>query len=177
MHKIVPVIGLSGYMALHAFAGDSSAISPEAEAARKAVGEVVRLAERSEALFGRKADALSQLSDMTAQHSQLGWDGADAGPIDPTAADRAAAFVRAIPGYLPLPEFSPDPDGAISLDWMSSRGRSLSISIGPEDRLAFAWLDGIDRGHGAVFFDGEQIPGRILYELEHIADGDAVRAA
>ena len=138
--------------------------------ARKAIGDVVRSAELSEALFGRKADLLSLLTDLAAQHSQPGWDGADASTIDPTARSRAAAFVRAIPDYLPLPEFALDPDGAISLDWVSGRGRSLSIRVGPENRLAFAWLDGSDKGHGAVFFDGEQIPIRILYELGQIAE-------
>jgi hypothetical protein len=165
-------------MALHAFAGNSSAISPEAATARKTVGEVMRSAEHSEALFGRKAISLSQLTELAVQHSQPGWDGADASTIDPTARSRADAFVRAIPEYLPLPEFAPDPDGAISLDWVSGRGRSLSIRIGPENRVAFAWLDGSDTGHGAVFFDGEQIPIRILYELGQIAENAAtVRTA
>jgi hypothetical protein len=165
-------------MALHAFAGDTGAISPEAKAARKTVGEVVNFAEASEALFGRKSTALAQLSDMAAQHSQLGWDGADADPVDGAAAGRTRAFIRAIPDYLPLPEFSPEPDGEISLDWVADHGRSLSISIGPADRLAFAWLDGNDKGHGAVFFDGKQIPDRILQELDRIAqDAATFRAA
>jgi hypothetical protein len=178
MLRVVPVIGLSGYVALQAFAGGSSAVSPEADSARRAVEKVVISAERSEALFGRRAIALAQLRDTVAEHSQFGWDGADANPVDQIAVGRTTSFIRMIPDYFPLPEFSPDPDGAISLDWVSSRGRFLSISIGSEDRLAFAWLDGAERGHGTALFVGKQIPRRVVYELEQIAEEDAaVRAA
>jgi hypothetical protein len=178
MHRIVPVIGLSSYVALHAFAGDSSAISSEARTAHDAVEKVIDFAERSEVLFGTKAAALSQLTALVVEHSQAGWDGEDAKPIDPNAARLTRLFVRVIPEDIPLPEFSAEPDGAISLDWMAGRDRAFSISVGPRDRLAFAWLDGADRGHGAVFFDGKQIPPRILIELRQMAETYAgLRAA
>jgi hypothetical protein len=173
MLEDVRMTRLSGYMALQAFAEDNSAISSAALMAHEAAEKVVRFAERSEALFGRKAVALSQLTALTAEHSQAGWDGENASPIDPNALRVARLFVRAIPNDIPLPEFSAEPDGAISLDWAIRRERAFSISVGARDRLAFAWLDGTDRGHGVAFFDGKQIPSRILNELRQIGGSHA----
>jgi len=34
--------------------------------------------------------------------------------------------------------------------------------MGPNDRLAYAWLDGTDKGHAVARFDGERVPDRIL---------------
>lgn len=49
---------------------------------------------------------------------------------------RPVAFVRALPAGTPLPG-------------------CLSLSVGSAGRLAFAWIDGQDRGHGADHFDGQ----------------------
>ena len=67
-----------------------------------------------------------------------------------------------------LPEFSPEPDGSISLDWIMSRTRVFSISVSPRDRLAYAWLDGSDRGHGVATFDRSMIPQRILDGIDEV---------
>jgi hypothetical protein len=76
--------------------------------------------------------------------------------------------VRALPDYLPVPGFSPEPDGSISLDWIQSRTHLLSLSIGHTDRLAYAWLDGTDKGHGVVRFDGRNVPSRVVEAIEGI---------
>ena len=67
-----------------------------------------------------------------------------------------------------LPEFAPEPDGSISLDWIQSRARLYSLSIGHSNRLAYAWLDGADKGHGVVHFDGQNVPPRVLDGIKHI---------
>ena len=61
-----------------------------------------------------------------------------------------------------MPEFAPEPDGAISLDWIQSRHRLFTLSISASNRLAYAWLDGTDKGHGVARFDGRTIPRRVL---------------
>jgi hypothetical protein len=77
--------------------------------------------------------------------------------------------VRALPDNIPLPEFTPEPDGSISLDWIRSRNRVVSLSIGQSNRLAYAWLDGADRGHTVVHFDGQNVPSRVLNDIKAIA--------
>jgi hypothetical protein len=168
MYRIVPVVGLSGHIALQALAGGGSAISPEADAVHKAATEVAESAERSLALFGEKAAALSQLAAMATECSEQGWDGDAAAAIDPNAILSAKRFVRALPDGVPLPEFAPEPDGSISLDWIRSRNRLLSLSIGRSNRLAYAWLDGADKGHAVARFDGQNVPPRVLEAIKDI---------
>jgi hypothetical protein len=82
--------------------------------------------------------------------------------MDWVAVQTAVEFIRAMPDDLPLPEFAPEPDGSLSLDWIQSRNRLFSLSVGSTNRLAYAWLDGSDKGHGVAGFDGERIPLRII---------------
>jgi hypothetical protein len=168
-----------GYATLGAYARFGSAISPEAAAAQQSASAVIKSVERSHALFGGKSAAISTLMSMAEECSEPGWDG-DAAGIDPMAVAKAADFVRALPDDLPLPDFAPEPDGSVSLDWMESRHRLFSISIGAGDRLAYAWLDGADKGHGVARFDGSSVPPRILEGIRSIAGhvtGTAVRIA
>lgn len=178
MHRIIPVVGLSGSLTLHTLLAGGSAISAEARAVREAATEVAASSERSMALFGEKAKALSQLAALATECAKDGWDGADAIRIDPIAVRSADQFVRALPDDVPLPEFTPDPDGSISLDWIEARNRVFSVSIGASDRLAYAWLDGSDKGHGVARFDGQTVPPLVLDGIESIAGRHAgLRAA
>jgi len=146
-------------------AGGGSAMSPEAGEVHKAVSEVAESAEQSVALFGEKATALSHLSALGTECAYNDWDGQGAAAIDPFALLLAKRFIRAMPDDIQLPEFSPEPDGSTSLDWIESRNRLFSISIGANSRLAYAWLDGADKGHGVARFDGQNIPPRVLDEI------------
>jgi hypothetical protein len=112
--------------------------------------------------------ALSQLAAMATECSEPGWDGNDAAPTDPLALLLAERFVRVLPDGVPPPEFAPEPDRAISLDWIRSRNRMVSVSIGRSDRLSYAWLDGADRGHGVVPFDGQNVPQLILDNIRNV---------
>lgn len=90
--------------------------------------------------------------------------------ISEEALINAAAFIRALPVGIPIPEFASEPDGMISLDWITSHRRVFSVSIGTSRRLAFAWLDGTDTGHGVARFDGAAIPRKILDGILQIID-------
>jgi hypothetical protein len=158
MLRIVPVVGLSGHLALQALAAGGSGMSEEAFAVRDTADQVARSAEESVALFGAKAAILSQLAELATQET-------DADPIALINADR---FVRALPEGMALPEVAAEPDGWISLDWIKSRNRLFSLSVGSSDRLAYAWLDGSDKGHGVIRFDGKRIPSRILENIKDI---------
>lgn len=165
MPEPVSTIGLcyrAGYAALNVYARGGSAISSEAQAAQRAATAVVESAERSQALFGQKAAAISQLRALAHEYAEQGWNGDEACALDPTAVFIAEDFVRALPDGIPLPEFAAEPDGSVSLDWIQSRNRLFSMSVGTSHRLAYAWLDGADKGHGVARFDGERIPARIL---------------
>jgi len=118
--------------------------------------------------FVDKAAALARLRALAAECAAPDWDSHGARAVDPNAVLVAESFLRALPEGLPLPELAAEPDGAVSLDWLESEQRIFSVSAGASQRLAFAWLDGTDRGHGVARFDGVNIPARIRVEIQTI---------
>jgi hypothetical protein len=158
-------------------AGDGTAVSPEADTIRRSISAAIESMQQSIFLFGPRTEAVSEILTVAAKHSHFDWDGEGADAVSMLAADRAIAFIQALPGSLPVPEVAPEPDGSISLDWIYSRSRILSISIGVSDRLALAWMDGTDQGHAVARFDGERIPPLILERIRETMGHAAVRAA
>lgn len=150
----------------------SSGISEEAQAGQIATSAVQEEEERSFALFGFKADAISRMWEVVEECEETGWDGGQAEPISEIAAQIASNFIRALPEDVPLPEAAPEPDGCISLDWIKSRSRLFSLSVCSGNALAYAWLDGHDRGHAVARFDGQTVPARILDGIRQIMNGN-----
>lgn len=150
---------MAGFAAIQAFANDGNAVSPEAQAVRAQAARVINGYEQSQALFGAKKAAISQLNALVSEDQTA----------DPLAVIIAEQFLRALPNAIPLPEFSIDPDGSISLDWIEARNQIFSLSVGANSRLAFAWLDGTDKGHAVARFDGQQIPERVIEGITSIA--------
>jgi hypothetical protein len=167
MYRLVPTIVASSHLAL-AMAG-GTALSREASVVSDAATEFVKLAERSEALSGDKNAVLSDLATLSTEYADWGWDGDNAAPIDPVAMFFVKRFIRALPDDIPMPELAPDPDGSISLDWSESGYRLFSMSVGPSNRLAFAWLDGADKGYATAQFDGVVIPSLVLDQIRKLA--------
>ena len=96
-------------------------------------------------------------------------DGGQAKPADPQAVTRAISLIRALPDGYALPEVGVEPDGAISLDWIADRRRMLSVSVlGDTSRLAYAWIDGTDRGHAVANFERDSVPLRLLQAIRAI---------
>jgi hypothetical protein len=155
---------------LSAYARENIAISPEAGRARKAAYAVAQSFESSQVLFGKKAAAISQLCELVNECSEEDWDGAGASSLNPLAVSTSELFLRALPDDLAFPELAPEPDGWISMDWIQSKSRLFSLSIDDSNRIAFAWLDGSDKGHGVARFDGRAIPSRILSEIREIVN-------
>lgn len=175
MFEPISALGIQlGFTTLYALARPGSAISSEAQLVQQAAISVVRSVERSQALFGNKATAISQLCALANECSKPGWDGENANPIDQQAVFNAVEFIRVLPDRIPLPEFTPEPDGAISLDWIKSRNRLLSLSVGTNNRLAYAWLDGSDIGHAVARFQEGRVPLRVIEGIAAVMnDGNA----
>lgn len=159
---------VSGLTAVQFAARSGTAISTMAQAVQRAAATVVRSTERSQALFGTKADLISRMWALLAECADVDWDGNDAAPLSYGAVVYAAQFIRALPDGVPLPELAPEPDGSISLDWIQSRHCLFSLSIGASDRFPYAWVDGTDKGHGVSRFDGVTIPARIVAGIQAI---------
>lgn len=159
---------MAGYALLQPLARGSSAMSAEALRLADDASAVLATAESSFALFGARAEVLSQLAKVAAGASTEDWDGYGAAPVLDEAIDAAGAFIRALPPHLSMPEPSVDPDGEISLEWIDSKDRMFSISFGVNSRVAYAGIDGTDRWRGIEHFDGQSIPRFLLMGIERI---------
>lgn len=82
--------------------------------------------------------------------------------------ERANAITAALPPGVPQPEFGEDPDAELSLDWIRSRHRLVSVSVGAYGQLSMAWLDGTNSGHAVVDFDGVTVPPLLLEQLSYL---------
>ena len=168
---------LASYALWHVAAHATSAVSEAARTVQNSAAAVAESAEKSQTLFGGKAFALSQLTRLAAECGEAGWDGQEAQPLSSAATRTAESFVRALPHSVPLPEFAPEADGSISLDWIVSKNRLFSLSIGGTNRFAFAWLDGSDKGHGVARFNGQEIPMRVLDGIKALHGHASLRTA
>jgi hypothetical protein len=79
-------------------------------------------------------------------------------------------FILAWPLENDLPDSAPEPDGSISLEWIYAKNRRLVVSVDGGSRLAYAWLDGSDKGRGVCNFPGAQIPRLILDTVRTIME-------
>jgi hypothetical protein len=175
MLESIPVTALaivSGYGALNAYRKNDTAFSDEAKCSVSRAVSVLDAAEMSQALFGAKERAISSLKTLAKECSKDNWDGDGAEAVDYFALLNAEDFVRALPARMRMPEFAVDPDGSISLDWIVTRYQVFSISIGPRDRISFAWVSGTDSGHGVAHFDGVSVPNQLLVNLRSIIGND-----
>ena len=157
-----------GYAALNVYALPGSAISQESVRVNQAASALLRSAEASQVLFGAKGAALSQLESLAFDCGSSDWDGNGASAVNSVALRNAESLIRALPEDVPMPEFAAEPDGSISFDWIQSSHCLFSLSVGPSNRLAYAWLDGSDKGHGVARFDGFSVPPRILADIHFI---------
>ncbi|HMQ03632.1 MAG TPA: hypothetical protein PKD26_06935 [Pyrinomonadaceae bacterium] len=157
-----------GYVALASIGSGSmnTAVSPEASVTRNAVAKLIESKQKSESLFGKKADVIAAINTLVNECSSVDWDGYGAAALDPLAAWNAEEFIKALPDNLVMPEISPEPDGSVSLDWTHSRNQIVSVSIGTSNRIALAWLNGAERGHAVVNFDGTSIPQLIIDRIQ-----------
>jgi hypothetical protein len=147
-----------------------SGFSAEAEELRIALQDSRDRGEASRALFQEKSDAIASLWRLYNECSVDGWDGYDACAMTLAAARVAVDLIRVLPEGIPMPELTAENDGAISLDWSSSRRCCLSISTNGTERLAYAWLDGARSGSGVELFLDGRWPNRLLHEMESVND-------
>lgn len=149
-----------------------SGFSPAARHIYKTAAEVAESAELSVSLFGAKKSAISQLFALANECSTDGWDGGEAMALNPDAVRYAQGVIRSLPDGFPLPEVAPEPDGSVSLDWIRSRHRMFSMSVGPSNKIAYARMNGANRDHGVFSFDGESISqGLLVSIMEVMRDG------
>ena len=112
--------------------------------------------------------ALTDLREIAAECAEDDWDDYGAIAVNEAVVLRAEALIRALPESIPAPRISAEPDGQISFDWLPSRTRTFTLSVNSGNRLAYAWIDGANRGNAAEVFERGVLPSRLLNELQQI---------
>jgi len=156
----------AGYPALLPLIQESGALSTEAATVRHLATEAMESGEISIALFGPKSEAIMDIWSLFDE--SRGKQAEQIEPMSLRTVNLAMDFIRALPDDVPLPELAIEPDGSIEMDWIRSRSTIFSLSVGEGQRLAYAWVDGAERGHAVVFFDRASVPWRILQDLKRI---------
>jgi hypothetical protein len=158
----------AGSMAARALRS-GSAFSAEGQFAREQVTKVLDGLDNAVSLQAPHAELLGELEALIVEHSNPGWDGQEAPPISYITSQNAKEVIRALPADLPTPELAVDPDdAAISFEWHGGYRKVFSFSVGTSGRLACAGLNGTDRWHAALAFDGERLPALVLQSIRQV---------
>lgn len=146
----------------------TSGVSDAAGTVTQRASQVIEQVERSQALYGPARATIQAMLEMAGGCHEPDWDGYGADPVLQEGLDRAAAFIRALPGDLPMPQPSIEPDGEVALEWLVARNRMLSVSFGEGERVAYAMVDGTDKLKGVVRVGPGSVPKVLRVLIEQI---------
>lgn len=96
-----------------------------------------------------------------------GWDGYDAETINISTFEYARKFIELLPFDTELPEFVPESDGEISIEWFDSPSWIFSISVSPKGRLSYVGFYGRNRTKGVEYLN-DKIPQSILSNIKRV---------
>jgi hypothetical protein len=105
------------------------------------------------------------LDEAVRECSQYDWDGYGAAPADELSVEWAARVLDSLPADTLSPEITFDPQGEALLEWMSERGRLLSVSVGAAGELRFALRTPASKLTGIETFTDE-IPAGLAHALD-----------
>ncbi len=106
--------------------------------------------------------AFESLDEIWQRCRQPNWDGEDAAAISPDTYEVARRLLDSLPGGLPLPRISAEPDGHFNFEWYQTPRQILSVSVDPSGTLYWAALIGSEDPRGSCQF-GDRFPETLLY--------------
>ncbi len=127
-----------------------------------------KFTESTSQMTGEEQNVISAIYELAEACSANGWDGYGALPLSKQSVDTGIQFARLLPDDIAIPAVSAEPDGVLAFEWTASKSRRLSMGFLAPDCIAYAWLDGSDRGHAIAQFDGQVIPQRVLGAINAI---------
>lgn len=108
-----------------------------------------------------------QIAELLSQAGKEDWDGEGAAALSKDTITKACALVDLFPSYASGADISASPHGEIDFDWHMDNGAMLTISVGPEGDIAFAWLHGESVLNGKEPWTG-QLPQFVLCSFERL---------
>lgn len=83
------------------------------------------------------------------------------------AYENAKKFIAILPNFIPKPELTIESDNEVSFDWIQSKGKIFSVSVGSNRILNYATVNGQNRNHGKELLNDE-FPGIFSLFIERI---------
>jgi hypothetical protein len=118
----------------------------------------------AESLHGHAA---RELADTFLDSREENWDGYEGSPVSDETFLRTQEFLTRVLGRFPAPSASATPSGSLALEWFVSPHRRFLVSIGEDERIAYAGLFNSDPVHGTTAFSGD-LPQEISQYLRRL---------
>ncbi len=139
----------------------SGAKSSEGNIVYERIMDYVEKYNQSIAISGNKRVTNDELCDVYLECKNPNWDGYNAIPVSIEICKAALKFTQALPIDIPAPEVSAEADGEISFEWYQGTKKIFSVSIGANNRLSFAGIDGDEEWYGVSTFI-DQISPKVI---------------
>ena len=141
--------------------------SPEAKIVSRLLDEALDHLSNTGAEGQRLQNAISALDDVYQECCEGNWDGYGAKAISEDAYVEAYTFLKLLPSDIPIPEFVPEPTGAIALEWFRGTRFVFVVSVSGESFITYAGLFGINKVHGTEYF-ADALPASIVLNIRRL---------
>ena len=170
MLETISTIGYGAFACgyFHQLLRGNSGVSEESRALEKAATQLVSKSREAVSLNTAKNALVSRLWAMVEECSEADGNGYEAAPLSLAAVGQALEFIGAWPLENDLPDCAPEPDGSVNLEWIYTKHRRATVSLDGSARLAFAWLDGANKGRGVAAFQDGKVPHGIVESVRSI---------
>lgn len=115
------------------------------------------------------SSCFEKLFEIVGNCSDPGWDGYEALPIVIDVYFKIISLICNFPEGLAAPDLVPENDGAITLEWHKNNKQEVSISINPNDKAYYAFVDGSEKKHGSCVLQ-ESMPPFLIQMINQVLD-------
>jgi hypothetical protein len=135
-----------------AFGPDASRIREELSSIESGFGNSVFFA-------GSAQTASDALWGLAIKAGEDDWDSEGGSKISEGSLELALKLLKKMPRDWPAPDVDLDSDGDVAFEWYAGPGRRLSVSVGKNGKLSYAWMipnyDGkVERNYGVAESQG-----------------------
>ena len=128
---------------------------------------VVRDSEPSPELDEARVALVKTLRETWQRCQEPDWDGEGAEAISTETHEVALRLLESLPGDMPLPSITTEPDGQLNFEWYQAPRRLLSVSISSIGTVYWAALIGSEDPRGSCQFV-DQFPQTLLYWIGQV---------
>lgn len=126
------------------------------------VGQYLRVLRESYVYGQTEQTSPSKAYEIFDECRQGNWDGQGAAPVSERVFTNLYNLLGTLPFSMSPTSLGAEPDGHMTVEWYRSPSRTLSVSVGPDDKLHYAALVGMSEHYGTEpFYMNDELPKRI----------------